>query len=196
MFEIGFSELLVIFVLALVVLGPEKLPRLAQQVGRWVGRARAMAKQFRDQLEDEVNLADMKKWQETSSQSTSSSSTSSTSQNDTASAQTSSEPDSAQNTTAGSETDAATSETAPATGTPEQSAASPGHYAGPPPEPEASVYQPPAYASAGGASSANGSTPHPTSGEPAHAVESAASDEDERPARPGDVITHTHERGI
>ena len=48
MFEVGFSELLVIFVLALIVLGPEKLPRLAAQVGRWIGRARAMAKQFRD----------------------------------------------------------------------------------------------------------------------------------------------------
>ena len=55
MFEVGFSELLVIFALALVVLGPEKLPKLAQQVGRWVGRARAMARQFRDQLEEEAH---------------------------------------------------------------------------------------------------------------------------------------------
>ena len=59
MFEVGFTELLVIFVLALVVLGPEKLPRLAAQVGRWVGRARAMARQFREQLEEEVNVADI-----------------------------------------------------------------------------------------------------------------------------------------
>ena len=44
MFEVGFSELLLIFAIALVVLGPQKLPKLAQQVGRWVGRARAMAK--------------------------------------------------------------------------------------------------------------------------------------------------------
>ena len=55
MFEVGFSELLLIFALALVVLGPEKLPKLAQQVGRWVGRARAMARQFRDQLEEEAS---------------------------------------------------------------------------------------------------------------------------------------------
>jgi sec-independent protein translocase protein TatB len=54
MFEVGFSELLVIMALALVVLGPEKLPKLAAQVGRWVGRARAMARQFREQLEDET----------------------------------------------------------------------------------------------------------------------------------------------
>src|SRR3954470_3583430 len=52
MFEVGFSELLLIFAIALVVLGPQKLPKLAQQVGRWVGRARAMARQFREQLEE------------------------------------------------------------------------------------------------------------------------------------------------
>src|SRR5688500_2572700 len=55
MFEVGFTELLLIFALALIVLGPEKLPKLAQQVGRWVGRARAMARQFRDQLEEEAH---------------------------------------------------------------------------------------------------------------------------------------------
>ena len=54
MFEVGFSEMLVIFALALVVLGPEKLPKLVAQIGRWVGRARAMARQFREQLETEA----------------------------------------------------------------------------------------------------------------------------------------------
>ena len=58
MFEVGFSELLVIFALALVVLGPERLPKLAAQVGRWVGRARAMARQFREQLEAEASAID------------------------------------------------------------------------------------------------------------------------------------------
>src|ERR1700722_4232466 len=53
MFGIDFSEILVIFGIALVVLGPEKLPRLARTVGRWIGRARAMARQFREQLEQE-----------------------------------------------------------------------------------------------------------------------------------------------
>ncbi len=48
-------ELAIIFVVALVVLGPKKLPPLVQQVGRWVGRARHMARQFREQLEQEVN---------------------------------------------------------------------------------------------------------------------------------------------
>jgi len=60
-FEVGFTELLLIFALALVVLGPERLPRLASQVGRWIGRARAMARQFREQLEDEARLDDMLK---------------------------------------------------------------------------------------------------------------------------------------
>jgi sec-independent protein translocase protein TatB len=63
MFDIGFSEVLLIFVIALIVLGPEKLPRLAAQVGRWIGRARAMARQFREQLEEEVNLEEVRKAQ-------------------------------------------------------------------------------------------------------------------------------------
>ena len=54
MFEGRFSEILIILVLALIVLGPEKLPRVVSEAGRWVGRARAMARQFREQLEEEV----------------------------------------------------------------------------------------------------------------------------------------------
>jgi len=54
-FEIGFSELLLIAVLGLVVLGPERLPKVAAQIGRWMGRARSMARQFREQLEEEVS---------------------------------------------------------------------------------------------------------------------------------------------
>ena len=60
MFEVGFSELLLIFAIALIVLGPQRLPKLAQQVGRWVGRARAMARQFREQLEDEASSFESK----------------------------------------------------------------------------------------------------------------------------------------
>jgi sec-independent protein translocase protein TatB len=60
MFEVGFSELLLIFAIALVVLGPQKLPKLAQQVGRWVGKARAMARQFKDQLEEEASNLETK----------------------------------------------------------------------------------------------------------------------------------------
>jgi sec-independent protein translocase protein TatB len=56
MFEVGFTELLLIFALGLLVLGPEKLPKVASQIGRWLGRARAMARQFREQLEEEANV--------------------------------------------------------------------------------------------------------------------------------------------
>jgi sec-independent protein translocase protein TatB len=56
MFEVGFTEIILIAGLALIVLGPERLPGLAAQIGRWVGRARAMARQLRDQLDQEVNL--------------------------------------------------------------------------------------------------------------------------------------------
>lgn len=63
LFEGRFSEILIIFVLALIVLGPEKLPRLVSEVGRWVGRARGMARQFREQLEEEVQLEEARKAQ-------------------------------------------------------------------------------------------------------------------------------------
>jgi len=55
MFEVGFSELLLIMGLALLVLGPEKLPKVVSEIGRWMGRARAMARQFREQLEVEAH---------------------------------------------------------------------------------------------------------------------------------------------
>ncbi|WP_116811243.1 Sec-independent protein translocase protein TatB [Steroidobacter cummioxidans] len=61
MFEVGFSEIVLIMGLALLVLGPEKLPGLAEKVGRWTGRARAMARQLRTQLEQEVTLDEMTK---------------------------------------------------------------------------------------------------------------------------------------
>ena len=59
MFEVGFTEIVLILGLALLVLGPEKLPGLAQKVGRWTGRARAMARQLRTQLEQEVTMEEL-----------------------------------------------------------------------------------------------------------------------------------------
>jgi sec-independent protein translocase protein TatB len=61
LFEGRFSEILIIFVLALIVLGPEKLPRVLSELGGWVGRARAMARQFREQLEEEVQREEARK---------------------------------------------------------------------------------------------------------------------------------------
>jgi Tat protein translocase TatB subunit len=63
MFEVGFTEIILIFGIALLVLGPARLPKLAADVGRWAGRARAMARQLRTQLEQETQfdpLADPK----------------------------------------------------------------------------------------------------------------------------------------
>src|SRR4026207_937894 len=65
MFEVGFTEILLILGIALLVLGPEKLPGLAEKVGRWTGRARAMARQLRTQLEHEVTMEEMTRSQPT-----------------------------------------------------------------------------------------------------------------------------------
>ena len=52
MFDIAWSELLVIIVVALVIVGPKDLPRLMRTAGQWAGRARAMADQFRRSFDD------------------------------------------------------------------------------------------------------------------------------------------------
>ena len=66
MFGIDSSELLVIAVVALVVIGPKDLPRVMRTIGEFVGRARGMAKHFRtgiDAMIRESELEDMeKKW--------------------------------------------------------------------------------------------------------------------------------------
>ena len=59
MLDFGFSEIVLTSAIALVVLGPEKLPKVARQVGNWMGRARAMARQLSEQLEREVNAEDL-----------------------------------------------------------------------------------------------------------------------------------------
>ena len=59
MLDFGFSEILLTSAIALVVLGPEKLPKVARQVGNWMGRARLMARQLSEQLEREVNAEEL-----------------------------------------------------------------------------------------------------------------------------------------
>ncbi len=57
----SFPHIALIFLVALIVLGPQKMPKLVAQVGRWAGKARAMARQFREQLETEINLEELNK---------------------------------------------------------------------------------------------------------------------------------------
>ena len=58
---IGFTELLLLFVIGLLILGPERLPRVAAQLGRWIGKARRTANQLRFQMEREIALADIER---------------------------------------------------------------------------------------------------------------------------------------
>lgn len=60
MSEIGGSEVLLLIIIGLIVLGPERLPRVANQLGSWLGQARRMTRMMRRQLEEEVNF-DLKK---------------------------------------------------------------------------------------------------------------------------------------
>jgi len=56
MFDIGFWELVILFGLGLMVLGPERLPKVAAQMGRWAGQARQMARMLTTQMRDELNV--------------------------------------------------------------------------------------------------------------------------------------------
>ena len=60
MFEVGFTEILLICAIALMVLGPARLPKLVADLGRWAGRARSMARQLRTQLEQEAHYDPLK----------------------------------------------------------------------------------------------------------------------------------------
>ena len=53
---IGFWELIILSLIGLIVLGPERLPRVANQLGSWLGQARRMTRVMRRQLEEEINL--------------------------------------------------------------------------------------------------------------------------------------------
>ncbi|MDE0455062.1 MAG: Sec-independent protein translocase protein TatB [Gammaproteobacteria bacterium] len=58
MFDIGFTELVLLAGLGLIVLGPQRLPKVAAQLGRWVGQARRMSRTLMYQLRQEVDLDD------------------------------------------------------------------------------------------------------------------------------------------
>jgi len=64
MFDIGWSELVLIAVVALIAIGPKELPGVLRMVGQWMGKARRMAAEFQGQFQEamrEAEMADLKK---------------------------------------------------------------------------------------------------------------------------------------
>jgi sec-independent protein translocase protein TatB len=64
MFDFSFGELAVIGTVALVVLGPERLPKVARTMGDWVGKAQRYVSQVKSDINREIELAELKKLQE------------------------------------------------------------------------------------------------------------------------------------
>jgi sec-independent protein translocase protein TatB len=63
-FDIGWIEILVVAVIAIIVVGPKDLPRMMRIVGQWVGKARGLAREFQKSLDDlmrESELEDLRK---------------------------------------------------------------------------------------------------------------------------------------
>ena len=59
MFDIGFFELLLIGIVALVVVGPERLPKLMRVTGLWVGRANASIQSIRSEIAQELRAEEL-----------------------------------------------------------------------------------------------------------------------------------------
>jgi len=69
MFDIGFSELLVIGVVALIVIGPEKLPRMARTVGHLAGRLQRYVADVKADINREIELDELRKMRDSMQQS-------------------------------------------------------------------------------------------------------------------------------
>lgn len=61
MFEIGIWELVLIMVIALIVIGPERLPEVARNVGRWVGKARGMVRSVKAEIDRELAAEELQR---------------------------------------------------------------------------------------------------------------------------------------
>jgi sec-independent protein translocase protein TatB len=68
MFDIGFSELLVIGVVALIVIGPEKLPRVARTVGHLAGRLQRYVSDVKADINREIELDELRKMRDSMQQ--------------------------------------------------------------------------------------------------------------------------------
>ena len=62
MFDISFTEILVIAVVGLVVIGPERLPKVARTLGHLFGRAQRYANDVKNDIQREMELEELKKW--------------------------------------------------------------------------------------------------------------------------------------
>ncbi len=61
MFDIGFSELLIIALITLLVMGPERLPETVRTISLWIGRMKEMFSSARRELENEVGMDDIRR---------------------------------------------------------------------------------------------------------------------------------------
>lgn len=61
MFDIGFAELVLIFIVGLLVLGPERLPKAIRTLSLWLGRLRRSFTAIRDEIEREIGADDIKR---------------------------------------------------------------------------------------------------------------------------------------
>jgi len=64
MFDIASTELLLVAVVALIVIGPKDLPRVMRTVGRWMGRARGVARHFRSGLDAMIREAELEEMEQ------------------------------------------------------------------------------------------------------------------------------------
>ena len=60
MFDIGFSEMLVLAVVALVVIGPERLPKVAKQAGQWMGKLRRYVDDVKTDINRQMELTELR----------------------------------------------------------------------------------------------------------------------------------------